>query len=300
MVKQLVLFFFLFGSTINVFCQDLNARVQVLSPKVQTTNKRTLEALETTIRDFLNNRKWSKHQIQAQERIECNVIITIADWDGSSNFKGEAQVRSFRPVFNTSYNSPILALSDPSFDFTYTEGEPLDFSDQQFNNNLGSLLAFYAYLIVGADTDSFEELGGTSAFQQANQVVINAQNSNFEGWRSVENKGNRYWLINNLLDPNFNAFRQFSYQYHLQGLDKLTDNKLSSATKISGFFPMLLTVDLFATGSVYNQVFFSAKSDEFCGILALMNTQDRMKSITALKTADPANSNKYENLRTIN
>jgi hypothetical protein len=276
--------------------QDLNAQVQVLSPKVQNTNKRTLEVLQSTIRDFLNNRKWTSYNVQSHERIDCYFVINIVEWDGSSQFKAEAQIRSTRPIYNTSYNSPILALSDPYFSFNYTEGEPLDFTEQQFSSNLSSLLAFYAYLIVGADADSFLPAGGNEFYQKANQIVINAQNSNFPGWGSIEKNDNRYWLNDNLLDRNFLPIREFSYAYHSQVLDQMVNNN-SIINSVSILFSALIKVDRFAMGAVYNQVFSTAKSDEFSEMLKLMNTPERLKSISILKEFDPSNAYKYEYLR---
>lgn len=299
MIKKALLFSTFLCFYVQASAQDLNAQVQVVSPKVQNTNKRTLETLQGTIRDFLNNRKWTNYKVQTQERIDCYLIINITEWDGSSHFKAEAQIRSTRPVYNTSYNSPILALSDPSFNFSYTDGEPLDFTDQQFNSNLSSLLAFYAYLIIGTDADSFLPAGGDEFFQKANQVVINAQNSNYPGWGSFEKNDNRYWLNNNMLDRNFFPMRQFSYQYHSEVLDKTVNDK-SVINAASALFPELSQVDRFAMGTVYNQIFFTAKSDEFAGILKLMNTPERLKSISILKEIDPSHSDKYENLRRIN
>ena len=284
---------------VQAVAQDLNAQVQVLSPKVQNTNKRTLETLEGTIRDFLNNRKWTNYRVQSQERIDCYFIVNITEWDGSSNFKAEAQIRSTRPVYNSSYNSPILALSDPSFNFSYTEGEPLDFNGQQFNSNLSSLLAFYAYLITGTDADSFLPAGGNEYFQKANQIVINAQNSNYPGWGSIERNDNRYWLNSNMLDRNFLPMRQFSYQYHSMILDQLADNILI-INAASTLLDELSKVDRFAMGAVYNQIFFTAKSDEFAEMLKIMNATERLKSISILKNIDPSHSEKYENLRRIN
>lgn len=299
MIKQILLLSFLSCFFIQAIGQDLNAQVQVLSPKIQNTNKRTLETLQGTIRDFLNNRKWTQFNVQAQEKIDCYLVLNITEWDGSSNFKAEAQVRSTRPIYNTTYSSPILALSDTYFSFKYTEGEPLDFSDQQFSSNLSSLLAFYAYLIIGADADTFTPDGGDPFFQKANQVVINAQNGGFPGWSSSEKSNNRYWLISNLLDKNFQGFRTFSYNYHTVVLDNMADNRsvINTASKL---LPELKRTDPYSMGATYNQVFFSAKSDELAEMLTLMNMQERLNSITILKEVDPSNATKYENLRSIN
>lgn len=299
MIKKILFFSIFFCSFIFASGQDLNAQVQVLSPKVQNTNKRTLETLQETIRDFLNNRKWTNYTVQTQERIDCYFTINIVEWDGSSNFKAEAQIRSTRPVYNTSYSSPILAFSDPSFNFRYTEGESLDFSDQQFSSNFSSLLAFYAYLIIGADADSFLLEGGNEFFRKANQVVINAQNSSFPGWGSTERTDNRYWLSNNMLDRNFLPMREFSYHYHSLVLDNMAENK-AVANKASSLLLALSHIDRFAIGTVYNQIFFTAKSDEFAEVIKLMNRPERLSSISILKEVDPSHSDKYEKLPRIN
>src|SRR5690606_12614077 len=145
LVKRFVLLvIFSFGAYF-ALAQDLNARVQILSPQVQNTNKRALDVLEKAVSDFLNNRTWSANQVQPQERIDCSFVITINSWDGSSNFTAQAQIVSTRPVFNTSYNSPVLSMSDDNFNFSYTEGQLMDYSDQQYMSNLTSLLAYYAY-----------------------------------------------------------------------------------------------------------------------------------------------------------
>lgn len=282
-------FSFLYGNA-----QDLNARVQVLSPTVQTTNKRILENLEEVIHDFLNNRKWTNQQVEVHERIDCSFTIHITEWDGSSSFKGEAQIRSTRPVFNTAYNSPVLALSDQTFSFDYTEGEPLDFSDQQFHSNLSSLLAFYAYLIIGADADTFVEHGGTDYFKKAYQVVLNAQNREYAGWGSNERMDNRYWLISNTVDRNFLGMRNFSYHYHSSILDRMFDNR-GIVNKINDYLPSLTEVDRFAMGSIYNQIFFSAKAEELAEMVKLLNTVERAKAVSTLKEVDPAHASKYEN-----
>lgn len=298
MIKNIVLLSLFSCFLLHASAQDLHAQVQVLSPKVQNTNKRTLEVLQGSIRDFLNNRKWTNYTVQPQERIDCYFVINITEWDGSSNFKGEAQIRSTRPVFNSSYNSPIIALSDPLFNFTYTEGEPMDFTDQQYSSNLTSLLAFYAYLITGSDADTFLPRGGDDVFQKANQVVINAQNSNYPGWGSNEKSDNRYWLNNNLSDRNFTPMRDFSFAYHTQVLDPMAEDK-NAVNTASGLFAQLAQVDQYALGAVYNQIFFTAKADEFADIIKLMNMPDRLKSIATLKEVDPAHTDKYERLRTL-
>lgn len=296
-VSRLFLSLFVLFSVHCAMGQDLNARVQILSPQVQNTNKRALEVLEKAISDFLNNRTWSANQVQPQERIDCSFVITINSWDGSSSFTAQAQIISTRPVFNTSYNSPVLSISDNNFNFSYTEGQLMDYSDQQYMNNLTSLLAYYAYIIVGLDADTFEQSGGTPFYTAAQNIVNNAQNTGFSGWRSMEGMNNRFWLVNNLLDRRYQPLRDFLYTFYLNGLDMMSENAQQSRKAILDLLPLLQKVDRLAQGAVFNQVFFTAKSDELIGIFGGMGPQERVQAYNILAEVDPANANKYESLR---
>src|ERR1700748_2903553 len=153
-----IVFFFL---SYTAYAQDLNARVSVLSPKVQTTNKRIFTELETAMKDFLNGRKWCADQILPQERFDCSFVLNVTSWDGNSAFSGELQVQSSRPVFNSSYSSTLFLTNDKDFDFTYSSGQTIDYTDQNFQGNLSSVMAFYAYIIIGLDYDTFSRFGGT-------------------------------------------------------------------------------------------------------------------------------------------
>lgn len=280
------------------YCQDLNARVQILSPRIQATNKRPLEVLETAIKDFLNNRKWSDSQLQPSEKIDCNFVITITKWDGSSNFEGEAQIISSRPVFGSTYNATILSLNDKDFNFSYAEGQPLDFADQGFINNLSSLLAFYAYTIIGLDGDTFSKLGGSGYFNKAQDVLNNAQNSPFGGWKAYEGLRNRYWLIENLNNKSYLPLRELLYTYHRQGLDLMSDNINKGRKNIAEALPSLSELDKQKQGAMLNQVFFSAKAEEIVSIFSKSDPIERTKIYNILANADPANITKYEVLKT--
>ena len=287
----------LFFLTVGVKGQDLNARVQILSPQVQNTNKRALDVLQVAVRDFLNNRKWSNDNFLPQERIDCNLVINILEWDGSSNFKAEAQIQSARPVYGSSFNSTILNLSDKDFSFTYTEGQPLDYSDQNYINNLTSLLAYYAYIIVGLDYDTFSKMGGTIYYAKAQNVVNNAQNASFSGWKAFESMKNRYWLVENLTNKAYNPIREVLYEYHKNGLDVMYDNQSRGRKYILSLLPALQKIDKQKQGSMLNQVFFTAKANEIVNVLSQSAPQDRMRSYNILSALDPANITKYELLR---
>jgi hypothetical protein len=294
---KLIILIFLVLISLSGFSQDLNARVQILSPQIQNTNKRTLEVLELAITEFLNNRKWSDAQLQASERIDCNIVITVKEWDGSSSFKTEAQILSSRPVFGSSYNSTILTLNDKNFDFNYSEGQALDFTDQNYINNLSSLLAFYAYTIVGLDADTFSKLGGTNYFTKAQTVLNNAQNTSFTGWKAFENLKNRYWLIENLNNKSYAPLRELLYSYHRQGLDLMSENPNKGRKNIADALPALSSLDKQKQGALLNLVFFLAKADEIISIFSKSDAIERTKIYNILADVDPANISKYELLK---
>lgn len=296
MKKNLIFLSLLFfGHTL--FAQDLNARVQILAPQLSNSNKRVLDMLELSIKDFLNGRKWTTDALKPQERINCNFVITITDWDGSSSFKAEAQIQSNRPVFNSSYNSTLLNISDKDFSFNYAEGQPLDFSDQNYIGNLSSLLAFYAYIITGLDYDSFTKFGGTAYFQKAETVLNNAQVAPNSGWKAFENLRNRFWLIENLTNKTYNPIRESLFIYHRDGLDLMATNKSKGLKAFLNIFPQLQKIDKQKQGSVLNQLFFTAKADEIVNILSAADNPDKLKAIEILKEVDPSNSTKYESLK---
>ncbi|GAA4101324.1 DUF4835 family protein [Mucilaginibacter panaciglaebae] len=277
--------------------QDLNARVTVLAPKVQTTNKRIFQSLETAMKDFLNGHKWLTDPIQPQERIDCNFILNITAWDGGSNFSGELQVQSLRPVFNSNYTTTLLSVNDKDFEFTYTEGQTIDYSDQSFTSNLSSVMAFYAYVIAGMDNDSFSRLGGTYYYGLAQTVVTNAQTSPYKGWKAFDSNTNRYWLIENLNNKLYAPLRSFIYDYHRNGLDVMADNPAKGRKTISDLLPVLTQIDRQRLGAMLPLVFFTAKADELVSIYAHTEPQPRINAFNIFTQADPANGIKYQELQ---
>ena len=287
---------FLFGS-IGASSQELNARVQLLAPTVPNVNKRNLELLQTTIRDFLNNNKWTTETYLQQERIECNFVITVTAWDGGSGYKAEAQIQSSRPVYGTAYNSTLLNLNDKDFDFNYNDGQPIDYSDQNFITNLSSLLAYYAYTIVGLDKDSFAKMGGTQSYIKAQNTLNIAQTAGNSGWRAVDGLRNRYWLNENLLNKSFERLRIFIYDYHSGGLDHFQENGVDAAKRLLAALPDLKQMDKQKLGSIFPNMYFASKAEEVANIFATADPQSRIKAYNLLVDIDPANINKYESLR---
>lgn len=276
--------------------QDLNAHVTVLAPKIQTTNKRAFQALETAMKDFLNGHKWLADPVLPQERIDCNFVLNITAWDNGSNYSGELQVQSSRPVFNSNYNSTLLSINDKDFDFVYTEGQTIDYSDQSFQSNLSSVMAFYAYVIAGADYDTFSRFGGSAYFNMAQNIVTNAQTSSYKGWKAFDSNTNRYWLAENLNNKTYASLRGFLYDYHRNGLDLMADNATKGRKAILALIPILTQVDRQRLGAMFPLVFFTAKADELVSLFAHTDPQERLQSYNILSQADPANGIKYQQL----
>jgi hypothetical protein len=297
-LKLLTFLLFLVTIGTRVKAQELNARVQILAPTVPNIDKRNLDVLQKNIREFLNNNKWSNETYAAQERIECNFVITISEWDGNSSYKAEAQIQSSRPVYGSSYNTTLLNLNDKNFDFSFTEGQSLDFSDQTYISNISSLLGFYAYTIIGLDKDSFSSLGGTFFHKKALTLLNNAQVSPNSGWKAFDGLRNRYWLNENLLNKGFEELRVFIYDYHYNGLDKLQDNPGRGVKKLISLLAGLKQMDKQKLGSIFPNFYFASKADEVVNVFSIPtgDPTDKIKAYNLLVEADPANINKYESL----
>jgi hypothetical protein len=297
--KHYLLIYFLFTCSFRTQAQELNARVQLQAPAVPNIDKRNIDVLQTAVREFLNNTKWTAETYAPQERIACNFVITITEWDGNASFKAEAQLQSSRPIYGSSYNSTLLNISDKDFDFTFAEGQALDFSSQNFISNLSSLLGFYAYTIIGLDKDSFSSHGGTTYYANALKLVNLAQSSGSKGWKPSDGLRNRYWLNENLLNKNFNELRTFIYEYHVKGLDRLHENPVRASKEVLSIFARLKRLDKQRIGSIFPNSFLAAKSDEVVNIFSIPNIEpsDKIKAYNLLAEIDPANISKYGALR---
>lgn len=296
-MKKLSIYILFFCLSCTAYGQDLNARVSVLAPKIQASNKRIFTELETAMKDFLNGRKWCADAISPEERFDCSFVLNITSWDGNSSFSGELQVQSSRPVFNSSYSTTLFIVNDKDISFNYSQGQTIDYNDQNFQSNLSSIMAFYAYIIIGLDYDTFSRLGGSPYFTQAQNVVTLAQTSNNKGWKAFDGNLNRYWLAENLNNKVYEPLRGFMYDYHRNGLDIMADNAGRGVKVIAGLLPLLTGIDRSRLGAMLPVVIFSAKSDELVSIFSKADSQDRLQAMNTLNQADPGNGNKYNTLQ---
>jgi len=274
--------------------QELQCNVSVSSSRIEGTYKEIFQTMRTDISEFMNTRKWTDNQFFFDERIVCTIFIQITDQIGSDEFKGTMQVQLNRPVFNASYQTPILNIKDNDFDVRYVEFQPLEFSETSNTNALTNILAYYAYIILGFDYDTFSPMGGSPYFQRAKDIVNKSQNSREKGWRAFEGNNNRFWLVDNLTNKAYSPFRDLMYRYHRLGLDMMSEKPDLGRGEIADALKNMQKVYRTRPDTYINRIFFDAKSDEIVNIFSKGSTDEKSRIMTILSECDPANSGKYE------
>ncbi len=275
--------------------QELNCTVQIISSQIQSSDKRIFKTLQTAIYEFMNNRKWTAEQFRSEERIECSILINVTEWN-IDEFKATMQIQARRPIYNSSYDSRMLNISESNLQFRYLEYDPLEFSENAHISELTSVLAFYAYIIIGLDYDSFSLLGGSNYLNKAQGVVNNAQSSEHKkGWTSMSKK-NKYWLVDDMLNQIYKPYRECIYNYHRQGLDKMADDANSSRVIITESLEGLEKIYLQEPSSFILRVFFDSKADEIINIYSSASPSEKSRIVKLLKKIDPANTTRYEKI----
>lgn len=291
-----ILIFFLFLCTITINSQELNCQITVNFDQISGSNRQVFETLETTISEFVNQKKWTTNTVKQQERINCamNIIITKRD---NNTFEGSIQVQSTRPIYGTSYESPILNIRDNDLNFKYNEFDQFIFNPTTFDSNLISTIAFYVYVILGADEDTFALNGGEKYLRQAENVMLQAQQSGLAAWSNQVGVQNRFQLIDNLLSPNLKQFRNAMYDYHRKGFDEMAENKLKGKGAIENAIISLDRLYNKVIGNPLLRTFFDAKSDEIINLYSDgPNTRSKQRLIVVLQKISPNNSSKWRKI----
>lgn len=278
------------------FSQELKCNVTVIAPTITNVDKSIFETMESTIRDFMNNRKWTDDTFDPIEQIECNLQITIENAPSQTSFKGTIQIQSSRPVYMSDYKAPLFLVNDNRFQFNFLPNTVIDFSLDQHRDNLSSLLAFYAYMIIGYDYDSFSLNGGTPYFEKAQTIVSNAQGAAEQGWRASEAKNNRYWMVDYLLSAPFEPFRASLYNMHRKGLDVMYKDASQGRKEILNALIAIKPVFQSRPSNIVLQLFFLAKSDELVNIFKAAPDDEKKSAFDALIKMDPANISKYNKI----
>jgi hypothetical protein len=291
----LILFSLVFSSAL--FAQEIDCRIQLNYSRLPgTTYQQTFQTLQQQLYEFINNTVWTSHVYSRDERIECNIFITVEDAISADEFKGTIQIQSSRPVYNTSFMSPVFNHLDNDFEFRYTEHAPLEFNENSHQSNLTSVLAFYIYIILGFDYDTFGPMAGTEFFQKAERIVQNAQNAQERGWKAFENLTNRYWLVENLLNEQYAGMREFQYTYHRQGLDRIPEKPNEGRANVEQAIENFRNVHRRRPGSYLMQIITTAKRDEIINIFKEAFPDEKARIYNIMKEVDPANSSQYDEM----
>ncbi len=276
--------------------QQLNCTVNVNADKVTITNKQIFTTLEKSLNDFINKTDWTGVPYKQEEKINCSMYITVTGYD-SNQFTATIQVQSSRPIFNSTYSSPILNFNDKDFSFKYNEFENLNFNSTNFDSNLVSVVAFYSYLIIGMDADTFSKQGGSKYLETAQDVATVAISGGYKGWGQADGTQNRYFLINDLLSNTFSPFREALFEYHFEGLDLMHNDLKSAKLKIKEAISTLGRINETRPNAFLTRVFFDAKSDEIVSIFSAGPSIDIKELLGTLNTISPLNTSKWAEIK---
>lgn len=267
--------------------QELNCKVTVNADQVQTSDRGIFKDMERGIANFMNTRKWTTDTYKNYERINCSIFLNISRMPSIGSFVASAQITVARPVFNTNYETVLFNFADREWEFEYIESLPLEYNDNTYINNLTSMLAYYAYIIIGMDADSFAERGGDQYFQKALIVVNNAQSSNRPGWQSIGSNRNRYNLIENINNPQMVELRKNTYKYHRLALDTFDKTPDESRQTVLTVLKNVKNVWQIYPNSIFVISFFDTKANELVNIFSEGNLGVRREAYDLLNMLDP-------------
>lgn len=301
-MRKIIFVLLISAFSIQTYSQELNCRFSINYSQITNASDEIFRSLQTDLTEFMNTTKWTDYVFDYDERIECSFIINVREFNGIDKFTTTLQVTSSRPVYNTSFNTSVLNLKedDGVFTFQYVENEPLVFNETSHSSNLTSVLAFYAYLIIGMDFDTFSEYGGTEFYQKMQKIVSNAQSSADSrfGWSAFESteQNNKYYIAETLNNSNYKPFRSALYNYHRLGLDIMSEDIVEGRKAITESIEKLLLVYKKKRDLHLLTMFFDAKADEIVNVYSEANTDEIKEVYDILKVIDVANSSKYETM----
>ncbi|MBA9075629.1 DUF4835 family protein [Rufibacter quisquiliarum] len=280
------------------WAQELRCEVVVNSEQVQVTDRQIFQDMQNAISEIMNNTRWTNDLYQNEERIRCKLFITVKGMPRIGFFEANTQIVSSRPTYGTGYETTVLSFVDTRFTFDYTQAQPLQYAPNTYTSNLTALLSFYAYTIIGMDNDSFSRMGGAAALSEANNILnlVNSAGAASEGWTSNTDTRNRYWLVNNLLDPQFEQLRAANYLYHRQGLDLMIQDPEKARQNMLEALRNIQQVAQRRPGTVAVRSFFEAKSTELANAFATATPAQKQQAYELLTQVDPTNRAKYEPL----
>ena len=301
MYRTIFFLFFIFSTAI-IKAQELKARVSVLSNRVaNNVDKKTFQTLQTALESFVNNRKWSTDNFAQQEKIDCSFLLNLESTDEANVYKASLTIQSARPIFNSSYVSPIINFQDNDVTFKYAEFQQLEFNDNRVSgtdplaSNLTAVIAYYIDIILGMDYDSFSPRGGDPYFQKAQNIVNNApEGKNISGWKAFDGTRNRYWLAENLLNSRYTIIHDAIYDYYRLGMDKLYDEEANARIQMLNVLNLLNNLNVDNPNTMILQFFFQGKTQELIKIFSKASPPDKSRALEFLQKLDVPNAPKYK------
>jgi len=282
--------------------QELNAKVTVLANRIPSSvDHKVFQTLQSALYNFLNNRKWSSETFQNNEKISCNFLVNISSAGDNNTYQASLTVQAGRQVYNSSYQSPLINFNDETFTFRYVEYQPLDFNENRVQGsepyaaNLTAEFAYYVYIILGLNFDSYALRGGDPYFQKALNIVNNAPDSrDITGWKAFDGVRNRYWLIENLTNSKYTLIHDAYYSYYRSGLDQMYDKDAEGRTAILNTLNMLNNINTETPNTMVMQFFFQGKSGELSKIFQKSPPDEKSRALDLLTKLDISNINKYK------
>ena len=299
-MRHIVAILALIAMSIPMTEQELKCTISINSEQVQGSNKAVFTTLQQSMEEFVNTQRWTNMTFQEKERIECSMMIVVKSVQDNM-FVCEFTCQSRRPVFGTTYTTPTLNIKDANFTFTYQEYDRMEFQYNTFTSNLTAMVAYYCYLIIGHDMDSFAKLGGTPYFQVCEDIVTSAQSASLDnaemvGWKAFESNRNRYALTNNLMDEAFKKYRAYYYDYHRHGLDEMVNNVANGRARIAKDIKVLKEAYNARPATYLVGTFLDAKSDELVNIFKSGTADEKKIVYELLMDIDPTRQDTYENI----
>jgi len=297
MKKLLLSFSLILFVSMSLFAQEFEFNVSVNTPRLQKTDPQVFKDLENAIKDFMNTRKWTEDVFDPEERIQGNIQINIKEELSQNEFSAELQIQASRPVFGGNYETVLLSHADKAIVFTYEQFQPLQYTQNAFNDNLTSILSFYAYTILGIDYDSFSPFGGEQYYQTANDIISTVPSGltgKYKGWRSSDGNRNRYWIIESTLSPRARNYRQAMYDYHRLGLDMMHDDQETAKSILLQAIEQIGAVNKSYPNAMIIQMFANAKASEIVEVFKEGSSQQKTKVRQLMSKMDAANANKYK------
>ena len=296
---RLLITFLLLLCGFSIHSQELQVKISINSSLVEGSDKSVFENLQQTLEQWMNDKQWTELQFQKNERISCSFNITVNKYDkGNNRFECTAMIQANRPVYNSAYTSTLYNNKDGEFNFDFAQFDQLNFNEEMIDNQLTALMAYYAYLIIGLDLDSFGPLAGTEVLQRCMNLTNNAQDLGFTGWKAFEDSRNRFALINDYLDEAMKPFRQMQYDYYRKGLDEMANNAERGRTNVSEALELLKQAHQDKPLSLLPQIWTDYKRDELANIYKGKGTQKEKEAVyDLLFNINAAQSNSWEKIK---